>query len=396
MKKSYFALAVVVLVVVGFLVFKRNNSRVVTETPKKEKISAYVTSSGNVEALGKLDVFPTTNGVLEEVYVKNGDAVKIGQKLFKVRSTASAEDRARAYAAYQTSVSALKTAEQSLVSLKADIQSAESNLWSAQAKERNVVSGEVENRTNPSTGREYTSEEVKQAKSSVEAARDSRDALKNKQTQIESSISSAKSSVSSAWLDYQSTESSTVTSTAPGVVSNLIKSISDNVEVKRTSPSGDNIVDPVLILSNKETLYIYTDITELKVSKVLPGQEVLINLDAFPTTSFNGVVMHVDDIGRPVEGVTSYKVMISFDSDQDLKEVRSGMSATVTIKTQEKDNVLTIPNNAILVKDNKYFVKAIQDDKEIEKEVQIGIKGNLRTEVLSGISENDKIVIPAK
>jgi multidrug resistance efflux pump len=298
--------------------------------------------------------------------------------------------------AYQTSVSALKTAEQSLVSLKADIQSAESNLWSAQAKERNVVSGEVENRTNPSTGREYTSEEVKQAKSSVEAARDSRDALKNKQTQIESSISSAKSSVSSAWLDYQSTESSTVTSTAPGVVSNLIKSISDNVEVKRTSPSGDNIVDPVLILSNKETLYIYTDITELKVSKVLPGQEVLINLDAFPTTSFNGVVMHVDDIGRPVEGVTSYKVMISFDSDQDLKEVRSGMSATVTIKTQEKDNVLTIPNNAILVKDNKYFVKAIQDDKEIEKEVQIGIKGNLRTEVLSGISENDKIVIPAK
>ncbi len=396
MKKRYLALVAIALLLSGIFFFNKNNSKAKTESPSREKISEYITSSGNVEALGKLDVFPNTNGVLEEVYVRNGDKVTIGQKLFKVRSTASVEDKARAYAVYLSAVSSLKTSEQSLVSLNADVQVAESNLWSAQAKEKTVVSGEVENRTNPATGREYTLEELKQAKSSVDAARDYRDSLKNKYSQIESSINSSKSLVSSAWLDYQSTQSSVVTSTAPGIVSNLIKSISDNVEIKRTSPSGDNLVDPILILSNKETQYVYTDITELKISKVKTDQEAVISLDAFPNKTYSGKIVHVDDIGKPIEGVTSYKVMITFDSNQDLSELKSGMSATITIKTDQKDNVLTIPNSSIYSKDNKFYAKVIDSGKEVEKEIVIGIKGNLRTEVVSGLSETDKIITTSK
>ena len=393
MKKWYVIVIVLALGLVSFIFLKQNSSKQTTQQPTKQTIEAFVTASGNVEALGKLDIFANSNGVIEELYVKNGDIVKPGQKLFKVKSTSSEQDKAKAYANYLAAVASLKSAEQSSVSLQSDFQSAESSLRSAQAKEQTVVSGDAENRTNPSTAREYTQEEVKQAKSGVEAARVYKDSLVEKKKQIESSIQSSRSLVNSSWLDYQSVLSNIVTASVAGTVSNLSRSVSDKVEVKRTPAQGETAPDPVLIISNKETQYVYIDITELKISKVKENQKAKIRLDAFPGKEFTGKVIHVDDIGKPLQGVTSFKVLVSFDDSKEAREIRSGMSATVTIETDKRENVLSLPNSSIYQRDGMYYVKSVVSGKEEEKKVEVGIKGDVNSEILSGISESDSILI---
>jgi len=71
------------------------------------------------------------------------------------------------------------------------------------------------------------------------------------------------------------------------------------------------------------------------------------------------------------------------------------MSADVTIKTAQKDGVLTIPGAAIEKKDDKAFVQILKDEKLEKIEIQIGLRGNDdMVEVVSGLTEGAQIAIP--
>lgn len=110
----------IVVVVAGILLFlisgtlpgSNKQSQVSTDTVKKATIIDTVSESGNIQS-NQLTVYSVSNGVIEELYVENGQTVQKGDKLFKVKSTASDQDKAEAWASYQSAVSSAKTSEQS-------------------------------------------------------------------------------------------------------------------------------------------------------------------------------------------------------------------------------------------------------------------------------------------
>lgn len=91
----------------------------VTQKVTRGDIEQFVSETGNVETAGRVDVDSTATGIIEKIYVKNGDTATIGQELFEVRSTASEQEKASANATYQSALSSLATAQQTKDSLDA-------------------------------------------------------------------------------------------------------------------------------------------------------------------------------------------------------------------------------------------------------------------------------------
>ena len=75
------------------------------------------------------------------------------------------------------------------------------------------------------------------------------------------------------------------------------------------------------------------------------------------------------------------------------ERVKSGMSADVTIETDKRENVLSVPYRAIVYKDSKRFVRILQGKEMQEIEVEIGLKGSEgEIEIISGLNEGDKVI----
>jgi HlyD family secretion protein len=137
---------------------------------------------------------------------------------------------------------------------------------------------------------------------------------------------------------------------------------------------------------------IKTDIYEEDVAKIKIGNLVDISLIAFPDKVFQGKVIFIDPSQKLTEGVVYYEVRISF---QDMPEgTKPGMTADITIQTASRENVLVIPEDSVQRKEGKIIVQILRDNKIEEREIEIGLEGNNTVEVVYGLSEGEKVVIP--
>lgn len=161
-----------------------------------------------------------------------------------------------------------------------------------------------------------------------------------------------------------------------------------------------SVSDPVMTLLPASPFEIEVNIYEGDVVKIAVANPVDISLVAFPNQKFLGKIITIDPAQIIVDGVVYYKVDISFDTSTSsvLDSLKPGMTADITIKAAEKDNVLVIPGVAITDKNGKTFVQVAKDNTTTtEREIQVGLKGNDNmVEVLSGLQAGEKVAIPSQ
>lgn len=140
---------------------------------------------------------------------------------------------------------------------------------------------------------------------------------------------------------------------------------------------------------------IQADISELDIGKIreVDGNRVRIQLDAFPEQEFEGQVVSVEPQEIIKEGDKYYRINIYFEEGE--ATVRSGMSADLVIIISSKEDVLKIPELAIYEKEEKEFVKILEDGKEKEVEIETGISDGENIEIISGLSHGQTIVVSA-
>jgi len=92
------------------------------------------------------------------------------------------------------------------------------------------------------------------------------------------------------------------------------------------------------------------------------------------------------------QGVVSYAIKISFDKAD--ARLKSGLTANVTIETKHKDNVLLLPQYAILQNDAGTFVQTLENGKTVKEiPVTLGIRDqNGDVEIVSGVSEGMQVL----
>ncbi len=168
----------------------------------------------------------------------------------------------------------------------------------------------------------------------------------------------------------------------------------DGTIILRNVQPGQTVTnaDAVLVMSDRLTVQAQVDETDIAQIKLKQYANVI--LDAYPGQN---IPSHVDKIAydsKTINNVTTYIVDVLPDETPDF--MRSGMTANVSFLVDSKENVLMVPSNAIHNKEGKNFVLVPSEHlgkPPVEKNVELGISDGKKLEVLSGLSDGDKVLV---
>ncbi len=157
---------------------------------------------------------------------------------------------------------------------------------------------------------------------------------------------------------------------------------------------GQVVSTGVTMMVMSDHLMVNTQVDETDLAQVKMNQKATITLDAYPNQHFIGTVKRVSYFSILVNNVTTYEVDVW--PDEIPSYMRSGMTANVVFNTSEKDDVLTIPSEAVQQANGKSGVLVpaeTKGDAPVFVPIQTGVTDGKQIEVVSGLSENQKILI---
>ena len=151
-------------------------------------------------------------------------------------------------------------------------------------------------------------------------------------------------------------------------------------------------------------MQVVADVDEADIGDVKAGERVSFTVDAYPNDTFEGTVKQVRQEATTTNNVVTYEVVISAPNT-DLK-LKPGLTANVTIYTQENNGVLSVPTKAlrytpqketvgdrkILDSNGKNKVWTIEGNNIVAHSVNIGISDGTHTQILSGIQEGKEVI----
>ncbi len=372
---------------------KRGNKPVDVRMEKVQKrdLVASVTASGQVEPRVKVDVASDVSGRIVRLAIKEGAMVKKGQFLLQIDpSTYEAEvQRARA----------------AVASARADMARAKANLQQSQSA---LQRSEAIRKSNPTL---VSDEQMEQLTTTVDVNQALFNSASHMVDQSVAALSNAQSNLAKT----------TINAPLSGKVTRL------NVEQGETAVPGTFNKDAALLLtiSNMDTLETTVKVDETDVARVSLGDSAIVQIDAFPDTTFVGKVVEIanSSVQNPTAGsaqstdqAVDYEVKVMLLNPP--PDTRPDFSATAKIVTATRKQVLAIPIIALTVRDRQANpngdsaqlalgnrpVKQVgqqqaegvfvvgPDNKVTFQPVKIGIAGEDYFEVLSGLQGSETIV----
>ncbi|MEE4194781.1 MAG: efflux RND transporter periplasmic adaptor subunit [Anaerolineae bacterium] len=154
-----------------------------------------------------------------------------------------------------------------------------------------------------------------------------------------------------------------------------------------------NIGTMAFRVDDLEHLYIDATVLEIDINAITVGQTVEVTFDAAPGNLYTGIVNEVGKVGQSTGAQVQFPVTIEvIDADENVKP---GMTADVTIITNELKNALLVPNQALFFDEDRVFVEVLTVLGGIkEVDITTGLSANSLSEVLSGdLKEGDELVL---
>lgn len=357
------------------------------ETVQKRDLVASVTASGQVQPVTKVDVAADISGRIVRLAVKEGEIVKKGQFLLEIDP-----------AQYQAAV---QRAEAAVASAKASAAQAKANLIQAQ---RNYDRSMEIRKTNAAL---ISEESLEQLKTAVEVNTALLESANQNADQSAASLREARSNLART----------TILAPMSGKITRLA------VEQGETAVPGTFNKDAATLLTIADLSVFETKVKvdETDVARISLGDSAVIQIDAFPDTTFVGKVVEISNSSvkaaastGSTEQAIDYEVKIQLMNPP--AETRPDFSATAKIVTDTRTSVLTIPIIALTVRENeelnadtagapgqpkkkevgKKDVEGVfivgTDNKVTFRPVKVGIAGDKYFEVVSGVKDGEKIV----
>lgn len=352
---------------VGSNTVTQTDSGTVNATVTKGTLTSSVSASGTIQTANYLAVTTSVNGIVKKVYVTEGEKVSEGQKIMEITLDSEGErGLAEAYSSYLRAKNALDSAKTSLYASETTM------LQKKEAFEDEKVANSYQTH-DERLSYKYAENEYLKAKSDYEIQK--------------SSIKQLEIALESAYSEYKA-QSPTVTAAASGVVANILAVEGTKIE---NSVTSDRSVMTVASIKQEGTPIASVDVTEMDINSIKVGQKILMTLSSIEGQTFEGKVTGIDKIGSSESGVSNYPVIIKFDTDSEL--VLPNMSVDAEIVIAQKENALYIPTSAIKTVNGKKTVNLAKGDSMQPVNIETGIVAGTNTEVLSGLSEGETILV---
>lgn len=389
------AIALLVLIVVFLVIGKKAGwigsdltVSVLAQKAEARTITEQITANGKVQPRTEVKISPDVSGEIIELYVEEGNQVRMGDPLMVIKPDMYISALNRAEAALNSARARLAQSEAQLIERQLAFKRAE-QLYSTQ--------------TIPQSDFESAQAGYKVAESEVKAA--------------QFSVKSAEATVAEAREQLTKTR---VYAPISGTVSRL------NVEKgERVVGTGMYAGTETMVIADLDKMEVRVDVNENDIVKVSLGDTALIQVDAYLNRKFKGVVTEIANSARTTgvstDQVTNFEVRILLlqssyadlidSTRQRLYPFRPGMSATVDILTNTRENVITVPVQAVTTRvqetkrgdqtqeevvgsrdEKQEVIFRIQDGRARKVVVKTGIQDKNFIEVTDGISAGDEII----
>ena len=359
LKWIFFALIVGVVAALIYIKTRPEPVSVVLKPVEKGRVEQTVanTRSGTVKACRRARLSPSVAGQIDKLPVREGDNVKSGQLLLEIWND----------------------------DLKAQLMLAESELVSAKARKKaaeltaDVADREAARLTKLFKQGVASEDQTDKAVSQAKALRADYEAADAAVLVAEARISLAKANI----------DRTNLTAPFDGIIAEI------NGELKEfVTPSPIGIATlPTIDVIERNCFYVTAPIDEVDASNITVGMPARITMDAFRGEQFEGRVRRIADYVLELEKqARTVDVEVDFKNVEDTARMLAGYSADVEIVLAAREGVLRIPTEAVL---DGQLVFVYHTDTGVleERHISIGISNWLFTEILSGLSEKEQVVI---
>ena len=411
---------VVIIVVIAVLKGRRNEGiKVTTEKVARRTIIQTVSANGKIQPEKDVKISPYISGEVVELYVREGDQVKMGDLLAKIDPEIYVSAYDQAVASYNSQQANTANARARLSQMKAQYENARLN-YDRQEKlfKQSVIS----------------QADFDQAKSGFDVAKAQVDAAEQDVKAGEFMVKSSDAALKRAKEDLTRTA---IFAPNSGTVSKLSVEKGERVTGASQFSSGTEIMR----IANLNEMEAQVEVNENDIVRVKMGDTALVEVDAYLNRKFKGLVTEIatsaNTTGVSVDQVTNFNVKIHLMKDSyadllnpkkpDYSPFRPGMSATVEIQTETAKDALTLPIQAVTTRaekdtlgkqtakkkqkessdDNDFeFVGAskktaelqecvflFEKDKAIKTDVKTGIQDNTYIQILSGLKEGEEVIV---
>lgn len=387
-------------------------AKVETAEVTRGDIKSRITATGNLQAVTQITVGSQVSGIIQTLYVDFNSRVKKRQPLAQLDPSTFRAQLEQSTASVNNALSSLHNAEANVGNQAANVKSAEAAVLSAQAKvdaamgqkanaeaglttaEANLRKGQADftlaqrNETRQNTLRErdliatsdldtartttLTSQAnvdslrsqieaskagVRSAQANIRAAQaDVEAAIMRKQAAIEqynsarAQVEGAQAQVSQARANQSQSQTNlnfaTIRSPIDGIVLDRKVTLGQTVAAQFQAP------DLFTLAENLDQIQVQTNVDEADIGQVKAGSRASFTVDAFPEQRFRGKVKEVRQAPVTVQNVVTYVVII--DTRNPDGKLKPGMTATVNIEVENREDVILIPNSALRFKPPDY------------------------------------------
>src|SRR2546428_3274930 len=363
--------AVVVLGgIVLFSVNQANKGVVTVQTAKvanQDSLVSLVTASGEVKPTTYTNVTAQGYGRITEIFVKEGDHVKKGDRLLLQENVQANADVQAQSAAVNSAESGVQAAEASYKAAQSDLILQQANLEKAKL-DYDRGQGLFKDGLIPKQDFDQRKTIYDGAVATVDSARARVQSLKAQLDQTRSQVNQGRAVLVRTQDVLHKT---TYTSPINGIVSYLPERVGDYVVMGMQNANGSFI----MTLSDMSVVTAEVKVDETDIVNVKMGQEADVTIDAVPGKIFKGKGTEIgSQAGLRSSGLTTTQTTSSTQEAKDFKVVvtltnppenlRPGLSTTAKIKTAERKNVVAIPIQALAVRTRKDLEEAVKNAKK--------------------------------
>ncbi len=394
-KRKYFLWVtptVLILISMGIFAAKSIWTKPVKIDPEKlatvERIdlARSVVATGKIQPVTQVEIKSKASGIIQKLPVNVGDVVRKGQVICEL-------DQNDLLPALQQQQAALHVAEAALKTARADY-----DRYKVDAEGRDVpfLKRDMERAQKMFAGKLIAQNTRDDAEKNYEIA-------VQKQESAVANLGSAAAAITKAQASLEQ-QQATLSEAEENLRNATIVSPMDGVVLSRDSEVG-TAVSSILLVGSSATLimtigdlnevYVKGKVDESDIGKVYLGQRARITVESFKDHKFDGHVTKISPMGTEKDNVTTFEVRVSISNDKHI--LKALMTANAEIILEEHKKVLAIPEGAVVY--NKDKSTAVQqpdptNEKGMRKvAITTGISNGAKTEVLTGLTEGQKVIL---
>lgn len=333
--------------------------------PVEEKITESVYASGIIKSNNQYQVFSVVNGLVKEVFVTEGTLVKKGDPILRLSDiTAKLNNENARLAADQAS---LTTAADKQNQVKIEIETAKARMENESSllqKQRNLWLQNI-----------GSSNELEQRELSYKNAVNAYNAAKLKYSDLQQQLNfQAKQAQNNLKIANTTTGDFTVKSETNGRVYSILKETGEMV----------NTQSPVALIGDATFFTLELQVDEYDITRVKPGQKVLLNMDSYKGNVFEAVVQKIN----PIMNIQTRSFTVEASFTHPPAALYPNLTTEANIIIEVKEKAITIPRNYLM--DDGTVLLANKE----KRKVTTGLKDYQKVEITSGLTVKDLILKP--